>query len=81
MHPTLQEREVVFVNRLSFLFHTPQIGDIIAFRDPRDKKVLIKRITKRVKEKYFVEGDNKKHSTDSREFGMIGRNDIVGKVI
>lgn len=81
MHPTLQENEVVFVNRLSFLFHPPQIGDIIVFRDSRAKKVLIKRITNKDKEKYFVEGDNKKHSTDSREFGMIRMNEIIGKVI
>lgn len=81
MSPTLISGQIVVVNRLSYLFSKPKNGDIIAVKDPRDKKFLIKRITKISMDKYFVEGDNKKHSTDSRVFGMIGKQDIVGKVI
>jgi len=48
-------------------------------------KFLIKRITKidpsADGEKYFVSGDNKKDSMDSRRFGWILIKDIVGKVI
>ena len=81
MSPTLAPGQMILVNRLSYLFAKPQKGDIIAVTDPRDKKILIKRITQVKLDKYFVEGDNKKHSTDSRVFGMIGKQDIVGKVI
>ena len=49
--------------------------------DPRDDKVLIKRITKIEDKSYFVQGDNKNASTDSRVFGMIRRSAIIGKVI
>jgi nickel-type superoxide dismutase maturation protease len=81
MSPTLLPGQIILINRLSYLFAKPQKGDVIAVTDPRDKKVLIKRITQIISNQYFVEGDNKKHSTDSRVFGMIRKQDIVGKVI
>lgn len=81
MLPVLNHGDYVVVNRLAFLLSKPIIGDVIALRDPREGKVIIKRITKNVNNKYFVEGDNKKSSTDSRIFGMIERKDIIGKII
>lgn len=81
MVPKIQEGDRVLVNRLSFLFRQPKMNNIIALRDPRDGKILIKRITKIEGKRYFVQGDNKNSSTDSRVFGMIGRSDIIGKII
>jgi nickel-type superoxide dismutase maturation protease len=81
MSPTLSDGQVVLVNRMSYWFANPQTDDIVAARDPRDGKVLIKRITKIERKRFFVQGDNKKVSTDSRVFGMIEQNDILGKVI
>ena len=80
MSPILCDGQFVLVNRLSYFLTKPKVGDIVAFRDPRNKKILIKRITDFKNGKYFVSGDNKKHSTDSRNFGMIARREIVGKV-
>ncbi|HVA96847.1 MAG TPA: nickel-type superoxide dismutase maturation protease [Candidatus Acidoferrales bacterium] len=80
MSPTLHNGQIVLVNRFIYLFAAPKKNDIIAVRDPRDGKVLIKRIKKIEDKRYFVLGDNKKASTDSRVFGMIERQDIVGKV-
>src|ERR1035437_1928516 len=71
----------VLVNRFSYIFAVAKVGDIVAVRDPRDRKVLIKRITKIENGKYSVEGDNKHQSTDSRKFGMLKKTDIIGKVI
>ena len=31
--------------------------------------------------KYFVSGDNRPHSLDSREFGTIAKEDIIGKAM
>lgn len=81
MTPILEPGQIVLVNRFSYLFAKPKKGDIVALKDPRDKKVLIKRITEIAGNTYFVEGDNKKHSTDSRVFGMIRKQEIIGKVI
>jgi nickel-type superoxide dismutase maturation protease len=81
MYPTFSASDIIFVNRLAYVFVHPQLNDIIALHDPRDGKVLIKRIIKIEGKGYFVQGDNKNSSTDSRVFGMIGRRDIIGKVI
>ena len=81
MEPTFCSGDIVLVNRLAYVFRSPTVGEIVAVKDPRDKKVLIKRIAKVTQGKYFVVGDNKEHSTDSREFGMIERSDIIGKVV
>ena len=81
MSPTIREGENVLVNRLAYVFQSPKVNDIIALFDPRDGKMLIKRIIKIEEKRYFVEGDNKNSSTDSRIFGMIERREIIGKVI
>jgi len=81
MLPVLKNGQTVLVNRLSYLLSKPKINDIVAMHDPRDDKVLIKRITKIEDKSYFVQGDNKNASTDSRVFGMIRRSAIIGKVI
>jgi nickel-type superoxide dismutase maturation protease len=80
MEPTIVAGDTVLVNRMSYLFRHPQKNDVVALHDPRDGKILIKRITKRSGTKFFVKGDNKNSSTDSRVFGMIGKSAIVGKV-
>ena len=81
MKPVLKDGDYVLVNRLAYIFKTPQVDDIIAALDPRDKKTLIKRITKIQNGKYVIQGDNKNFSTDSRNFGMIEKKSIIGKVI
>ncbi len=81
MSPTLKYGDTVLVNKLSFLLKPPKKGGIVAVRDPRDGKILIKRISKIENGEYFVLGDNKKESTDSRKFGMLDRQSIIGKVI
>jgi nickel-type superoxide dismutase maturation protease len=81
MTPVLKNGDFVLVNRLAYFFKKPKKGDVIAVYDPRDKKVLIKRIINIQNKKYFIQGDNKKASTDSRKFGMIEKKSILGKVI
>lgn len=81
MSPTLHQGSVVLVNRLAYLWREPTIGEVVAIQDPRDGKVLIKRIANIEKEEVFVVGDNTLHSTDSRKFGMIGRQQLIGKVV
>jgi len=81
MEPTIRAGQTVLVNRMSYWFGSPQKNDIIALYDPRDGKILIKRITKKNGTRYFVEGDNKSASTDSKVFGWIGKSAIIGKAI
>lgn len=42
---------------------------------------MVKRIQEVHDRELLVEGDNQKESTDSRNFGPIGKSEIIGKVI
>lgn len=120
--------QIVIINRAAYgiigpmfntyLFHwaKPAKGEIIAFRDPREDKILVKRCVAEAGDSWKIEGgylitagcrypltrysylimessttvpqnhvlavgDNYKESIDSRTFGFIKYNDILGRVI
>ncbi len=81
MYPLFSSGQEELVNKLSYIFRKPKIGDIIVLHRKKDKRYIIKRIVKIHNDQYFVEGENKKESTDSRQFGSIGKDNIIGKVI
>lgn len=80
MEPLIQDGNTVLVSSIFYLFKNPKVNDIIAFKNAAGK-VLIKRITKKENGSFFIEGDNKKDSLDSKNFGMISKAKILGKVI
>lgn len=75
MLPTLRDGQIVIV-RLTRNF---TVGDVVtAYVSGKD---VIKRITKIKDGKVYLEGDNLKHSTDSRSFGWLSDQYIEGKVV
>lgn len=78
MAPTFKENDIVLVNRLSYFLSRPKIGDVVVLKR---EKYIIKRIKKIDGDRFFVQGDNVKESTDSRKFGWVSKKEIVGKVI
>lgn len=59
-------------------------GDIVAVPDPRHpRRLLVKRVTSvdRHLRLISVEGDNGDQSTDSRMFGPLRRQAVVGRVV
>ena len=80
MEPQIRNGETVLVSNIPYLFKTPQISDIVAFKI-KTNQILIKRIVRIQNKKYFVEGDNKKDSLDSRKLGAISKNQIIGEII
>lgn len=81
MLPTLSPNIFILVSPLPYFWSYPNINDIVLCLDPRDKRILVKRITQMDSKKYFVTGDNSSESTDSRVFGMIERQAILAKVL
>jgi nickel-type superoxide dismutase maturation protease len=81
MEPFIKNNSLVLTSGVPYLFKNPKINDIVAFKEDKDGIILIKRITKNEKDGYFVQGDNKSDSLDSRQLGRISKRQIIGKVI
>ena len=76
MIPTLYPGQDV----LSFnWFVNPKVGDVVIIKV--GNKEMLKRVTKIDGRQIMFEGDNKEESTDSRHFGSVSMDQIVGKVI
>src|SRR5437764_14522640 len=44
MEPTFREGQVKFVNRIAYMRHPPQRGDIVAIKAPELNAVIVKRV-------------------------------------
>jgi len=71
----------LFVSKLIYKFLRPSIDDVVVVNDPRDGRRVLKRILRVADREYFVAGDNPARSTDSRKFGTISGEAILGKVV
>lgn len=73
MEPFCREGDFAFT--LPFL--RPKIGDVVVAK--YGEKLLLKRVQKINGKKYWLQGDNEKLSTDSRNFGWISKEQVLGK--
>ena len=82
MEPAFKPRDYVIANKLAYILGNPSKGDVVVIKHPKEKnKFLIKRISLVTNsDEYYVIGDNKNFSQDSRHFGSIKKNLIIGKV-
>ncbi len=83
MYPTIKNEQPFQLDT----FINPEIGDIISFScfnkciegetASNGEKILTKRVLDRDENCFWVEGDNKDNSYDSREFGWICKNEDI----
>ena len=83
MAPTLRPEDHVLIDPACYSRGTARVGDVVLARHPLQTDVLlVKRVasidaTGRV----FVIGDNLNESSDSRSFGSLRTDAVIGKVI
>lgn len=80
MEPTFKNGDKILATYIFYLFKSPQVNDIVVFKD-KENIIFVKRIIDVKNNRYIVLGDNKKDSLDSRNFGEIQRDQILGKFI
>jgi signal peptidase I len=93
MEPAIRNGSVMVVNRLQYglrlpmmqnyliRWGNPKAGDIVVFYTPLGE-LAVKRCVALTKEGGFIaEGDNELLSYDSRTYGPVPTNNIIGKVL
>jgi nickel-type superoxide dismutase maturation protease len=56
-----------------------RVGDVVIFSHNGIEK--LKRVARVSEQGYFMEGDNEMASTDSRSFGIINPDDVIGRIL
>jgi nickel-type superoxide dismutase maturation protease len=78
MQPALRPGDRLLV----WTWASPRVGDIVVVRDAQFRQtLLVKRIHAIERGNFDVRGDNPNVSRDSREFGLVSRELIVGRVV
>lgn len=78
MLPSLADGDFVVVLRGT----RTRPGAIVAVRDPREPaRVVVKRVHRREGGGWWVLGDNPRASTDSRQYGPVPDDLVVGRVV
>ena len=81
MESTISKGDLIIYKKINPKNLDLNIGDIVVASHPTIKsKLIIKRIYKIHQNKFELRGDNFLNSTDSREWGLIELDLIVGKV-
>ena len=96
MSPTLTSGEVVFVRRRAYRSRMPRRGDVVVARPsalgrrrmikrviglPNDRISLGGRSWQLGDDEFFLLGDRASESTDSRSFGPVRREELLGPAV
>ncbi len=59
----------------------PEVGEVVVVADPRSGEPILKRVQQVGPDGIDVRGDNSAASTDSRHFGVLPHEAVLGTVI
>ena len=79
MSPTLYEGQNVLIFNWAYLGKKPKVGDIVVIE--MNGREIIKRVKEVNGKQVFVVGDNSSESTDSRDFGPVGMEQVLGIIV
>ncbi len=81
MLPTLRAGEEVLLDRHAYDHAAPQVGDIVVAYHPEQLDLkIIKRVGEVMMDGVFLSSDNPRAGSDSRQFGVVGMDKVVGRV-
>lgn len=93
MEPAYYPGQIIWINRCAYglqlpftqiyvlRWGSPEAGDAIVFPNPKTGELVLKRCHHKVGDRIFAVGDNRSHSTDSRDYGYIKEDIIYGNVM
>jgi nickel-type superoxide dismutase maturation protease len=83
MSPTLSDGVEVLVDCRASTQSSVCVDDLVLIRHPLRSDIrMVKRVVaKSVEAGYLVQGDNASESTDSRQFGSVAREHLLGRVV
>lgn len=85
MYPTLRPGEFILADTWVYDDRRPELGDIVVFKDVSRDVSLVKRVALwpngkvHHQDRFYVLGDNPRHSQDSRHFGGVDASRLEGK--
>ena len=82
MLPLLKPGDEVLLNPRAYRLTSPQPGDIVVVYHPFQPELqMVKRVTRTLaNQQYYLEGDNTAESSDSRSFGPVRLDQILGQI-
>lgn len=82
MLPILHSGDEILIDPFAYHKSLPEVGDLVVATHPhQDKLTIVKRVSVIDGDgKCFLTGDNLSVSTDSRQWGAIATQDLLGKV-
>ena len=81
MEPTLRAGQSVLLHPRSFSACAPKAGDVVLIRHPHEhERIAVKRLAYVQDRQLFVVGDNRQASTDSRSYGLVPMDNLLGRI-
>ena len=86
MYPAIRPGQYILVDTWAYHDAQPNYGDVVVLKSSDNENWMVKRVSNWPNGKvlsgnrWFLLGDNKTHSLDSRNFGGVSSQNFIGKV-